>query len=125
VSARRAAAALALSGAVLLVLAEFTTVFGGLAGGRAAQRDGGENHGYALLVIGLVACAMTLLALRERARAPAYALVTLGVAALAVALAIDLPDTRASGHLPESLAYEQARSLDDRFGIDRGSGRRR
>ena len=34
----------------------------------------------------------------------------LGGAALVVALAVDLPDTRASGRLPESLAYENARA---------------
>jgi hypothetical protein len=51
---------------------------------------------------------MTLLALRG-ARPPAVALAMLGVVALAIALAVDLPDTRGSGNLPESLAYENAR----------------
>ena len=34
----------------------------------------------------------------------------LGAAALVVALAIDLPDTRGTGRLPESLAYESAQA---------------
>jgi hypothetical protein len=52
---------------------------------------------------------MTLPALRG-ARAPAVALLALGAAALVIALAIDLPDTRGSGQLPEALAYEDAQA---------------
>jgi hypothetical protein len=50
-----------------------------------------------------------LLALRG-ARSAAAALVALGAVALVVALAIDLPDTRASGQLPESVAFEDAQA---------------
>ena len=42
------------------------------------------------------------------ARPAAVALVVLGAVALAVALAIDLPATRQSGALRESLAYSEA-----------------
>jgi len=38
----------------------------------------------------------------------ATALVLLGAAALYIALAIDLPDTRARGRLPESISFEAA-----------------
>ncbi|HEV2787061.1 MAG TPA: hypothetical protein VGV67_11765 [Solirubrobacteraceae bacterium] len=109
---RRAAAALALAGVALLVAAELTTVFEVTVGGLEVVKrsaTGGENHGYALLVVAVVAAAMTTLALRG-AQPPAWALVVLGAAALAIALAVDLPDTRGSGGLPESLAYEQARA---------------
>ena len=110
--ARRVAAGLALVAVALLVIAEFTTVFEVTVGSLEVVRrsaTAGDNHGYALLVVALVAAAMTPLALRG-ARAPAAALAVLGVVGLAIALAVDLPDTRASGGLPESLAYENAQA---------------
>lgn len=111
-NARRGAAGLALVAVVGLVVAEFTTVFEVTVGSLDVVKrsaTAGENHGYALLVVAIVAAAMTLLALRG-GRPPALALVLLGVVALAIALAVDLPDTRRSGSLRESLAYEQARA---------------
>lgn len=112
VIARRAAAAAALAGVVLLVIAEFTTLFEVTVGSLEVVKrstTGGENHGYALLVVALAATVMTALALRG-ARPPALALLALGVAALGVALAIDLPDARATGQLPEAVFFEQARA---------------
>jgi len=112
VTASRAAAGLALVAVALLAIAEFTTVFEVTVGSLEVVKrsaTAGENHGYALLVVAIVAAAMTLLALRG-ARAPALALVVLGVVALAIALAVDLPATRGSGDLPESLAYENAQA---------------
>jgi hypothetical protein len=112
VNARRLAGALALAAVVLLVIAELTTVFEVTVGSLEVVKrsaTGGENHGYALLIIAVVAAAMTLPALRG-ARAPAVALLALGAAALVIALAIDLPDTRGSGQLPEALAYEDAQA---------------
>ena len=106
------ALALASAGVVLLVVAELTTVYEVTVGGLEVVKrsaTGGENHGYALLVVAAVAALMTVLALRG-ARPPALAVAALGVVALAIALLVDLPDTRASGGLPESLAYEQARA---------------
>lgn len=112
-NARRLAAALALVAVVLLVVAEFSTVFEVTVGSLGVVKrssTGGAHHGYALLVIGLAAVGMVLWALGSGGRPAALALVALGVAALVVALVIDLPDTRASGQLPESLAYENARA---------------
>lgn len=109
---RRAAAVLALAAVALLAIAEFTTVFEVTVGSLEVVRrseTAGDNHGYALLVVALVAVTMTLFALRG-ARPPAAALVVLGVVALAIALVVDLPATRGSGDLPESLAYENARA---------------
>jgi hypothetical protein len=121
VIARRVAAGLALVAVALLVIAELTTVFEVTVGSlEVVQRSStaGENHGYALLVVALVAAAMTVLALRG-ARPPALALVVLAVVALGIALGVDLPATRASGDLPESLAYEQARSrAGTAFGLE-------
>lgn len=111
-NARRAAAGLALVAVVALVVAEFTTVFEVTVGSLEVVKrsaSAGENHGYALLVVAIAAAAMTPPALRG-GRPPALALVVLGVVALAITLAVDLPDTRASGSLPESLAYENAQA---------------
>jgi Flp pilus assembly protein TadB len=115
VTLRRLAAALAAVAVALLVAAEFSTVFEVTVGSlevvkRAAT--GGENHGYALLVVALFAVVLTLLALRGSAAGgvAGVALVALGAVVLFVALAIDRPDTRGSGQLPESLAYENAQA---------------
>lgn len=110
--ARRLAAGLALAAVVLLTIAEFTTVFEVTVGSLEVVKrsaTGGENHGYALLVIAVAAAPLALLALRGDPL-PAIALVALGVAALGLTLALDLPDTRGSGGLPESVAYENARA---------------
>ncbi len=112
---RRVAAGLAIVAALLLVAAEFSTVYEVTVGSlEVVQRaaTGGENHGYALLVVALFAVAVTGLGLRLRgpARTAGLALVALGAVALVVALAVDRPDTRGSGRLPESLAYEDARA---------------
>lgn len=109
---RRAGAALAAVAVALLVVAEFTTVFEVTVGSLEVVKrsaTGGENHGYALLVVAVVAAAMALLAMRG-ARPAAVALVALGAAALAIALLADLPDTGGSGSLPESAVYEDARA---------------
>ena len=111
-NARRLAGALALAAVALLVAAELTTVFDVTVGSLEVVKrssTGGANHGHALLIIAVFAAAMALPALRGGAAA-AGALVVLGAAALVIALAIDLPDTRASGQLPEALAYENAQA---------------
>lgn len=112
VGLRRIAAGLALGGVLLLVAAELATVYEVTIGSLEVVKrsvSGGANHGYALALVAVAAVAMTLLAL-PGARAPALALVGLGAVVLVIALAIDLPDTRASGRLPESLAYDDARA---------------
>jgi hypothetical protein len=106
------AAALALAAVALLVVAEFSTVVRVVVGSLETEKrtvTGHANHGYALLVVALAAVPLTLLALRG-ARAAAAALVALGAVVLVVALAIDLPDTRQSERLPESVAFEDARA---------------
>ncbi|MEA2144343.1 MAG: hypothetical protein QOI64_2773 [Solirubrobacteraceae bacterium] len=112
-SVRRLAALPAIAAVVLLVAAEFSTVYEVTVGSlEVVKRDatGGANHGYALLVVALFAVVVTGLGLRGSARAAGLALVALGAVALVVALVVDLPDTRGSGRLPEALAYEDARA---------------
>jgi hypothetical protein len=125
VNARWLAGALALVAVALLVAAELTTVFEVTVGSLEVVKrssTGGHNHGYALLVIAVFAGAMTLPALRG-GLAPAGALVVLGAGALVIALAIDLPDTRASGQLPEALAYENAQAhAGAGFGLEIAGG---
>lgn len=106
------AAALALVGVALLVAAEFSTVVRVVVGSLETEKrsvTGHANHGYALLFLALAAVVFGLLALRG-ARAAAVALVAVGAAALVVALTVDLPDTRASAELPESVSFEDARA---------------
>ena len=97
---------------VLLVAAEFSTVVRVVVGSLETEKrtvSGHANHGWALLVVAVVAVPMAVGAWR-RARAAAVALVALGAVALVVGLAIDLPDTRESGRLPESVSFEDARA---------------
>ncbi|MEA2129365.1 MAG: hypothetical protein QOJ85_2256 [Solirubrobacteraceae bacterium] len=109
---RALVAAFAVVGIALLVVAEFSTVVRVVVGSLETEKrsvTGHANHGYALLVVALAAVPFLLLALRG-SRAAAAALVVLGAVALVVALAIDLPDTRESGRLPESVAFEDAQA---------------
>ena len=122
------AAALAALAVALLVAAEFSTVFEVTVGSLEVVKrssTGGANHGYALLVVALFAVVLTVLGLRgaETSRAAGLALVALGAVALVVALLVDLPDTRGSGRLPESLAYEHARARAGAgFGLELAGG---
>ena len=103
-------AAIAVLGAVLLLVAELSPLYTVVVGSLETPRrsvSGGSSHGWALAVVAFAALAMTFGALRG-ARAAAGALVALGAVALVVALAIDLPDTRRSGSLREAVAFEKA-----------------
>ncbi len=106
------AAGLAVAGIALLVLAEFSTVLRVVVGSLEVQKrtvSGADNHGYALFVVAVCALPLVLWALRG-ARPAAAGVLVLGAATLAVALAIDLPDSRESGRLPESVTFEDARA---------------
>jgi hypothetical protein len=109
---RAVAAACALVGIALLVAAEFSAVVRVVVGSLETEKRsvvGHANHGYALLVVAIAAVPLLLAAVRGM-RAAAAGLVALGAVVLVVALAIDLPDTRASGRLPESVAFEDAQA---------------
>lgn len=91
----------ALVAGVLLITAEFMNLFDVTtpAGDeiRGASKTGGENHGYALLVIALVAMAAVVLARFTDQWPPAGAAAALGLLALLIVLAGDLPDTNDAG----------------------------
>ena len=98
-------------GALLLLVAEFSTLYEVRAitavvpGGTTRS---GSNHGYALLIVALVAAPMAWGAVVGGSRPAAFALAVLGALALFVCLAIDLPDVNDEGLLAES--YEAAKA---------------
>ena len=84
--------AAALLGSALLIVAEFST----LRGVRALQADvlrvsAGGNHGYALIVIALLALPVAVWAVLRRSRLAALGLLIAGAAAAYVILAVDRP----------------------------------
>jgi hypothetical protein len=106
-------AAIAVAGAALLLIAELSPLYTVVVGSLETPRrsvTAGSNHGYALALVALAALVMTGGAFLRAARAAAVALVALGAVALFVALAIDLPDTRQSGTLAESVTFSRARA---------------
>jgi hypothetical protein len=92
--------ALALVGAVLLVVADFSTISYRTIGiGACPDRAqpgvcstaGHESHAFALLVLAPIALLMALGAVVGRSRAAAVAVIVVGIAVLVIALAIDRP----------------------------------
>jgi hypothetical protein len=104
-------AALPLTGAALLVAAEFSPLYdirvmtAVPAGGSFAT---GPHHGYAQALIALAIVAMTLGAVLGGSRPAAVALLVLAAASLAVTLAVDLPDVHETGLIGRT--YEAARA---------------
>ncbi len=95
------AAALALAGAVLLVAAEFSPL---LRVRTIAARpqvvhtvEGGPHHGWALLVLAVLAAALAWLPRRSATRLRWALLGLIGLATLLIALVADLPDAHANG----------------------------
>lgn len=109
---RVAVAGMAGVAALLLVVAEFLPLIEVVVGTLATVQEtvrGGANHGYTLGVLGTLGILMSLGAARG-SRPAAGALAVIGVATLIIAVGVDLPDTRATGSLPQSIAYEDARA---------------
>ena len=103
--------ALAGLGALLLVVAEFSTLYEVVAitavvpGG---SRTSGSNHFYALLLLALAALPMAWGAVRGGSRPAAVALAVIGAAALLIVLLKDLPVIGDEGLLAET--YEAAKA---------------
>lgn len=97
------ATALAVLGGLTLLYAETLDLYriitpsGSVSNAAGSVRTGGDQHSWALAVMGVAAAGAAVLAFVTRQRLPALAAAMLGVAALVVALAVDLPDVTASG----------------------------
>jgi hypothetical protein len=63
----------------------------------ACSTTGGEHHGYALAVLGVIVLLMTWGAATGGSRPAGIALLALGAAALVIVLAVDLPDIHKTG----------------------------
>ena len=102
---------LGLLGAILMVASEFATLRSvkvltascsdladpSLRG--SCVTHGGEEHAYALVLLGVVAALMTWGAVFGRSRPAAIALAVIGAAVVAIALITDVPDIHKTGVL--------------------------
>jgi hypothetical protein len=106
----------AVLGAVLLVVAEFTTLFTVTTLTRVtpvASYRTGSHHSYALIPVGVFAAVLAFGAWRYGSRPALLALGLLGVLALVIALVGDLPDAHASGLIATGGRYADASSRPD------------
>jgi hypothetical protein len=90
----------ALLGALLLIVADFTTLYTVHTSSGAAAApsvSGHSNHSYAMVPIGLLAVLLALAVRVGGGRSAILAIGVLGVAALVIALAVDLPDAHSHG----------------------------
>jgi hypothetical protein len=102
-----------LIGALLLIVAEFTTLFEvRVAASTTIVKtvSTGSHHSYAMAVIAVCAAALAIGAWRTASRPALLAIGILGVAALVIALVVDLPDATASGLVVSSSRYANANS---------------
>jgi hypothetical protein len=89
-----------LLGALLLVVAEFTTLFTVHVETSSQPIETvatGSHHSYALLLIAIVVAVLAIAVWRDTSRPALLAIGLLGVVALLIALLGDLPDAHASG----------------------------
>src|SRR4051794_29238003 len=101
----------AVVGAVLLIVAEFSTTIQITVGAGRAVVDtatGHERHGYALLIIGLLVLPMVFGAAIGHSRPALAAIALLGLAALLIALIGDAPDIHKTGVFGERFEDAQA-----------------
>ncbi len=102
-----------------MIATEFSTIFSvevgiGDCGDLAQERrddcvkTGGEQHSYALVLLGLLALVMAFGAGAGASRAAAGALIVVGVIVLALALLGDLPDTNEAGQIGENFTDAKA-----------------
>jgi hypothetical protein len=71
---------------------------------------GGEEHSYALVLMGIVALLMVWGAVFGRSRPAAIALMAIGAAVLAIALVTDVPDIHKTGVLGQRFDSAQAQA---------------
>jgi hypothetical protein len=75
----------------------------------ACKTTGGEHHGYALLILGVIVLLMTWGAAVGGSRPAGVALLVLGLAGLAIALGVDLPDVHKTGVIGQRFAEAEAK----------------
>src|SRR4051794_18870897 len=113
---------LGLAGAALMIASEFATLRSvkvltascsdladpSLRG--SCVTHGGEEHAYALVLLGIVAAMMAWGAVAGRSRPAAFAMIGIGAAVVVIALATDVPDIHKTGVLGERFdsAHAQA-----------------
>jgi hypothetical protein len=99
---RLAVVLVAALGAVLLLTAEFTSLYGVHVVGRSAPIEtitGGSNNSYAMVPIALLAIGLGLAAIGAGGRLALLALAVVGVVALLISLLGDLPGAQQSNQL--------------------------
>ncbi len=102
-----------LLGALMLLVAEFTTLFEvhvAAAGIAVRSVSTGSHHSYAMALIAVLAAGLAFAVWRAASRPALLALGVLGLAALLIALLGDLPDASATGLVLTSSHYAQATS---------------
>jgi hypothetical protein len=102
-----------LLGALLLLVAEFTTLFQvRVAGATTIVRtvSTGSHHSYAMALVAVCAAALTVGTWRSGSRPALLAIGILGITALVLALVVDLPDATASGLVLSAGHYTNASS---------------
>lgn len=102
---RAALVAASFGGALMLVASDFLTLFEVRAvTAKIKDVSGGDNHSYAMTILGLVALPMAYGATRSASRPAMAALAALGAVAALVALAFDLPDATGTNTLARTFA---------------------
>ena len=74
----------------------------------ACTTTGGEHHGYALLILGVLVLVMTWGAAMGGSTPAGFALLVLGAAGLAITLGVDLPDVHKTGVIGQRFAEAKA-----------------
>jgi hypothetical protein len=96
----------ALLGALLLLVAEFTTLFELRAGGGTVKTIGaGSHHSYALVPVALLAGILGVAVWRTGSRPALLAVAALGALVLLISLLGDLPDVHRSGLIETSPSH--------------------
>ena len=100
-------------GAILLIVADFSTLYEIKAGKTdpaavVKTTSGHAQHSFALVLLGIAALLMAYGATRRGSRPAMAALLTVGVVALVIALVGDLPDATSSGTFGRNFADARA-----------------
>jgi hypothetical protein len=101
-----------LAGALLLVFAEFSTLYEIhviTAVPEGGTYSGGPHHGYALLVVAIALVPMSIGAVVGGSRPAALACLVLSLLAVVVVLAVDLPDLNETGLIGRTYEAAEAR----------------